>query len=567
MFTDSVEYAIIGGGISGLYAAFQLTARGVKGENILILEKLSSVGGRLDTDIIQEDDIKEEEGAMRFHYSAENSNMPLLKRLIDDERLMINPEKDICSFPMKPMKGPNKNRLCFHNRSFTQWYAAENPQIWSDMFGLEPNERFKSADDIIRDIYVRLINHNKYKIKVYFSKRGEPKNADIVIEQDDRAKLGAIENADYWAFFRNNFTWTYGMQEIPLQQYSMQALLTAMGYSYACKMMLIQTQGFLFVSLSKGNAGCILQELITFTVIWEEMCSFRKGWSFLVNKVEKVLKKDGVRFSCRRELTAISKSDEILNLKIYDAEVKQFEVVKSRYAILALPRAALESINFDQLHLLGSTSDDGICDANPLYPLIKCVEGIHLTKINLYFPYDWWNEGSKYRLYGPNTTNLPCAFIYPFYTKEQVDPKSKYATPAALTLYCDINNAQFWASLQRLGHKFSSPKQVAHKKLSPASEPVVEEAMKQLKKVFNRTDIPYPTLTSYRSWDNQADYGYAVHVWSLGSDDQKIRKLITKPFEKYNVYVCNEAFSDYQGWVEGSLRSTSAVIESIFKTD
>jgi len=119
------------------------------------------------------------------------------------------------------------------------------------------------------------------------------------------------------------------------------------------------------------------------------------------------------------------------------------------------------------------------------------------------------------KLFGPNITNLPCGFVYPFYGRCECDPDQEglcacdattldAATSciAALTIYCDVNNAQFWSSLQLLGHTFTSvlQEEQRHKMLSAASEPVVIEALRQLRKVFNRTDIPSPILTSYRSW-------------------------------------------------------------------
>ncbi|XP_063679758.1 uncharacterized protein LOC134815177 [Bolinopsis microptera] len=247
---DKYDVAIVGGGISGLYCALKLLEKPDNLEElaikkIIILEKSVRWGGRLCTDIIKikktedrREFVKEEEGAMRFTYPDKSdpkskSNMPLLAELIK----FLQMEDDVLPFYMEPRKikkepqnqpgdadsVPNCNSRYFNGRHFTDWYTTQNPNLWKNLFNLEGDEEFKSAGEIVKDIYRKLLDHNKSKLLFNFSK-----TAEVILEQKDTNLLQEYEDQKYWAFFRNEFTWPVGMQEIPLNKFSMQALLTTM---------------------------------------------------------------------------------------------------------------------------------------------------------------------------------------------------------------------------------------------------------------------------------------------------------------------------------------------------
>ena len=106
--------------------------------------------------------------------------------------------------------------------------------------------------------------------------------------------------------------------------------------------------------------------------------------------------------------------------------------------------------------------------------------------------------------------------------------------------------------------------------LFASSLAVVEAATGFFKQLFNTNYIPAPVLTSTRIWDGSARFDlpsderfdFGVHQWGLHADDKQVIAYLTEPLE--NLYVCGEAFSDYQGWVEGALRSANLVLAKGF---
>ncbi len=52
-------------------------------------------------------------------------------------------------------------------------------------------------------------------------------------------------------------------------------------------------------------------------------------------------------------------------------------------------------------------------------------------------------------------------------------------------------------------------------------------------------------------------------MWKVGCDGDILQPRILQPFRDMKLFICGESYSTNQGWIEGSLETSSAVVELI----
>jgi monoamine oxidase len=95
---------------------------------------------------------------------------------------------------------------------------------------------------------------------------------------------------------------------------------------------------------------------------------------------------------------------------------------------------------------------------------------------------------------------------------------------------------------------------------------MVEEAHRQLRimhGVEDRDDIPPPCGAAYRDW-GEDPFGGGANFWHLHVDSEQVFRQILQPVENVPVYICGEAYSHDQGWVEGALATADAMLQAHF---
>ena len=78
------------------------------------------------------------------------------------------------------------------------------------------------------------------------------------------------------------------------------------------------------------------------------------------------------------------------------------DTLLAQNVVMALPPKAIEAEAILNRSELWNTDMN-----DKLMSICRSVEGIHCTKINLYFNNDWWNQVDNILMYGPNVTSLP----------------------------------------------------------------------------------------------------------------------------------------------------------------
>jgi hypothetical protein len=624
---DEVDFLLVGAGMSSLYTAWrllednkkkneQLPEKDRKTLKIAILDMIDRTGGRLDSDLINinGNTVKEEEGGMRFTFNSMDNLMSLF--------LYLDLVKDMVPFPMG--SGGN-NRLYFRGQAMTNKEGLKDDvNIWSELYALEPSESGFNPKDMINTVYNRILSVNTDFLKI--DEYGKE------IPADDSAKMNKERGARYWQLFRLTCAW----KGQTLNNWTLQGLFSNMGYSKEAITLLYRLSGFNGTFLSDMSAGEAYQLLEEFPSN-PDFKTLAKGVSTLPNtlvdrigldkiyletQVESIDREDDkycVHYSTIRQ-PDVDKADKSVGARAVSGKIKANKV------ILGLPRLALEKL------FIRSSAFNEVKSVNPqdIWNTLQSSSNQPLLKINLYYDLPWWSNsltGSPAVEFGPNFADLPLGSVYPFYAvdekgatalvaQEYIDKvagteravskniqknvtaalEEKFTKPAALTIYCDYMNINFWKGLQHAGKPYKARLQdkEVNSRLAPASDLVVEEATKFFKLLFNTHYVPEPILTSARIWSGNFSFydynqvatglstegqllhdagrqmvnprlgeqvGYGVHQWALGAKDNLTIKALVEPIP--GIFTCGEAFSDYQGWVEGALRSANLVLDKL----
>ena len=524
MSTQSIDHAcdvlIVGAGVSGLFAACRLLEHN-PALNVVIVEKLNRTGGRLQTTTVPicgTDgacyDVKNEEGGMRF--VPEGTGMPNLWKLFH--------ALDLQPVPF-PMGDDQHNRYFFRGQSFRK---QATPDIWKTIFNLASAEQNKQPGDIFGEVMAAILAQNKERYTV---------EADKTFPS----------TPDEWIAFRNTFTY----QDIVIHNWGFWALLREYGLTQECIGWLDRAIGFMGPVDAFINAGEGIQIIRDFPSA-VTFFTLPDGYQSLPDHLA----------SRVRELGGQILLDETI-LSIDDEGHHKLTVgTRSRYrakqVILAVPRKAIE-------RLAGSSP---VLKHN--HRFMKAANSVHnmeLSKIGLYFDCRWWHgETSPVNINsGPSFSDLPAGSVYAFAQYPNADDDKQYNGPAALTIYTDFIRGNFWKELHNIGEPYQTdPFPHNPENTTAASVPLVEEAMRQIKAIFGLdpdTPVPMPVLSTYRVW-GQDGFSYGYHQYKLNVDDRQVYEAIWNPAS--GIYVCNEAWSPEQGWVEGSLLATDYVLQRGF---
>ena len=543
--------AIVGGGISGLYCAMNLMTdprtvdRGIK--NIVLLEGSDRFGGRFNLD-----SVNGASGIFRFAYkdlkSDEISHMPLMSQLVTDLGMQDDVIKETVSTE-------DSSVGYFGGCHVTNLDVKLNPTIWKDLFHLRDDEEIRSVDDADIVIYKRLLEHNKEKLKDKY-----PNRAAIILAHKDQTSL---QDPDFWTFFKNVLTWPIGPQEVALRDLPMSTLVSVMKFSPSFSCLMDTKSG-------SRDAGTYLQNQMSMKMLNTEFHHLNNGWTSMINKIEKQLLDldgtNGIHIKLRRNCCAnrlMVMKDEAEPIYLGFEEDSKTAVMAADKVIMAVPPPNVEKIS---LRLGDTETYKAGCDV--IKKMCSKVSGEDMTFINLFFKSDWWNKKGDPKIKGPSFSDLPCSIIYPFYSScvkkgcSGCKTCSDDPSPVGLTIFSRRKNAEFWASLQRIGNPYNLCA-IKNPELTPTSEAVVDVVMDQLKEIFRRGVPPQPVMATYRRLDKDSKYGYPSYCWKVGVVASELEG--PKPIPDRNLYFCHDAWSDYQGWVEGSLRSTKNVVERVLE--
>jgi len=239
--------------------------------------------------------------------------------------------------------------------------------------------------------------------------------------------------------------------------------------------------------------------------------------------------------------------------------------VKARAIMLAMPKRSLELILPSCPVLTGDRASTFQSLLNSVRPVAGC-------KLFICYSNPWWQATGVCR--GESITDLPIRQCW-YWTGSQHANCGSETGDAIVMVYNDSSSVDFWAGL-RSSHatpaKFmgscGSESQGETNEIRlrdnwsdhTAPAEMVVEVHRQLLAIHDVRSAPDPIQAAYANWSDDP-FGAGAHMWNPGAKSWSIVDQMTHPVPDFPCYICGEAYSTTQGWVEGALETAEIVLQ------
>jgi monoamine oxidase len=529
------KVAVIGGGIAGLYTAWRILQDSSTPCRVAVYESLDRTGGRLLSKEIPDLPFRAELGAMRFR-----RNHHLLAGLIQAMELPVAE----FNFP-DPMYFLRGRRMSQHEliRGNCASCGGELP------FRLRSNEQGRTPAALVLDVIERMVSDLNFPgLHQTRAQRLKRRLETTPLQQ-------LPESA--WMDIRN-----YGrIGDVPLSDLGfwnvLQHYLSNEAYSLVRDALSLES-----VMGNWNAAEAIPWYVADFSS--DELFTIRAGFSELANVLaQRISSHPNGEVHLGAPVRRIlhhnwTQSDHAWQLEFEDATDTHANAV-----VLAVGRSALEKMD---IFLTAEGGLDHIPDRwKPRW--LANVRSHRLFKIFLVYDSEWWMGdklpgGDAGRVF----TDLPLRQVFylsPSWMKSHgvEDAGEQIKRPAMiLASYSDEHFALFWEPVESSERKhFRVPSGYSNDLLSDdclATERMVDKVHHQLCVLHGR-DVPKPMFGFFADW-GRMPFGGGWHTWEVS----------TQPWKNYRertvisdgLYLCGEAYSREQGWIEGALKTAECVL-------
>lgn len=217
-----------------------------------------------------------------------------------------------------------------------------------------------------------------------------------------------------------------------------------------------------------------------------------------------------------------------------------YRVVLARRVILALPRRSLELV----------------CGGSPMLrdtlgALLGRAASIPAVRIYLdYAQGPWWSAFGWTN--GYSVTDLP---VHQVFYGMGVGADAQANARVLMASYADFGPAAYWSPLIALDDEAA--------KLHSPNSLTCTYAQRQLQQFHQMSTIVPPTAYATRDW-NLDPYGGAWHAWNPNVRVAESIAQIRQPIPGQPVFICGESYSTMQGWIEGALMSAEGMLQDRF---
>lgn len=535
--TEIVDYAIIGGGCAGTYTAWRLSTA-FPNRSIHLYEE-DRIGGRLLTLRLSGcSDVPLELGGMRY-----SPNQIFISSLLPVLKL----DWKTFDYPMR----------FFYLRDYRFVPGATPP------YHLDPEETSKSADELILFGIRRALQNVSFDSFAPATSVQSLQNKIAGLLKDPDWPRFSLLKASEWELIRR-----HGQVR--------GTALHAMGF-WNLLHAFLSSEAYFFSHDGLGYQSVLANWNAAEAIPWFlkdfESPKYRTivgGMERLPVELARLFEGGGGTRHVVHRLTEVNvpqNENEPFSITLWNGKEEKKVKIQVRHLVLALPKEALKRISFN-----GLTSDQ----LKKWERDLESVRGNPLFKLFLAYKTPWWQHLSGHSLApGRAVTDLPIRQVYYYYGHEQepTAADSVGGEPLALLMasYSDARYVDFWKPVLRRGDQPVYRKDVElsaedSQLLGPfgASERMVRKAHRQIVNLHidnrgNPNSIPEPCLGLVMDW-SRAPFYAGWHTWEPRRRPWLVRQRMKQPFKGSRIYVCGEAFSCEQGWVEGALRSAELVV-------
>jgi len=516
-----LDVAIVGAGVSGVYSGWRLLTHGSGAGNVAVFEASGRIGGRLlSVSPPGIPNMKAELGGMRILPEVQPRISELLKRLNED--------------------------------------APRAQQIETFAFPVDKPANIA----FLRGVHLRLADFAEHPDKVpyrlNFLEHGQTAGSIILnaIEQ----LVPGITAKDLTESERRQMTREASFDGKPLHEQGFWQVLARVisgeGYQLALD------GGGYESTLNNWNAADAIPWYLSDFGVDSAYYGFRNGFQQVPLVLAERFQAAGGTLHLNSQLTGFDWTNGLAELHFQDSAP-----VQAKALILAMPRRALELI----------TPGSPFLQNEEVVRLVGSVTPQPLFKLFTTYSDPWWRPAGVEE--GRTVTDLPVRQTYYWPTHDGAPAKSG---PAMLMAsYDDGLNAGFWDSFRPkrgLGwrketrnvprpKRFVGEREKAGqgKEMDPewlaneAPEAMVKEVQRQLGLVHGMMYVPPALEASFRDWGDDP-YGGGWNSWNIGVKSWEVQERIVQPQANVPVYICGEAYSDAQGWVEGALQTADMML-------
>lgn len=524
MADEKIDIAIVGAGISGIYSAWRLKQADPQ-RRIVVFEGSGYIGGRLLS--VRPPDIEDmvaELGGMRILPAVQLR----IARLIDALNRELPADQEIKLYDV----------------------SVDEPQNIA----------------YLRGVYMRMSDFTSQPDKVpyhlSFLERGEM-SGSIILSAIEQIVPG-ITRPGVNSHMRRQMAQEASFAGLPLYKQGFWNVLLRVISGEAYQLGL--DAGGYDSTMTNWNAADAIPWYLSDFGINPKYCGFRNGFQQVPKSLAKLFIEAGGEIRLNTPVDGFNwAAGGAIELHMNG------KTISAQSLILATPRRSLD--------LLAPASPP----LGEIRDLIGSVTPRPLFKLFTTYSSPWWRSAGYTTADGKFTpieagrtvTDLPIRQTY-YWLKDDGRPAAE-GPSMLMASYDDGANIGFWDGLRpQRRQAWQTDREVAQPddpflgdadqdpesewNQYKASRRMVDEVARQLAVVHGLAYTPDVRNAAFRDWGDDP-FGGGWNSWNIGVKSWEVKQQIIKPFDDHPLYICGEAYSDSQGWVEGALQTADMMLE------